>query len=108
MFFEWLWTIFDLRFGLLAKFCAGRNSPDLQGRLGGECLAESECCLIYSVNRRTCPAGEYCRYGANNTQVRLLTYFWEISPVEMGPLAKKICFRWGPKITKNIMSGPKI
>ena len=50
VFILWFWTIFDLRFGLLAKFCAGRNIPDLQGRLGGEFLAESKCCLIYSVN----------------------------------------------------------
>ena len=27
------------------------DSSDLQGRLGGEFLAESKCCLIYAIDR---------------------------------------------------------
>ena len=43
----WFGTIFDLRFGLLAKFCAGHTVPDLQGRLGGELLAERVWLILF-------------------------------------------------------------
>ena len=33
--------IFYLRIGLLAKFCAGNQIPNLQGRLGGELSEKS-------------------------------------------------------------------
>ena len=46
-----VWGISELRFGLLAKCCAGSRIPDLRGRLGGEFRAESQCCLIVSINR---------------------------------------------------------
>ena len=47
---RWFQTIFDLRFGLLAKFCAGSNTSDLLGRLGGELWAKSKCFLICSIS----------------------------------------------------------